>query len=261
MTNEWPTHLTEPAGGFLEADADLHGFLNLTRDLASRLDQIGELFRDYSLRNPRLSEEQKAEIEKRSERAAQDALGSWGDLIREMEYSRVVDNYLTYVAELLALLFRTRPETMKSKKQVSIEFILDHESRDDLVDTLAEDQVDRLSRAGLWELQDELQKSLGFKLFVLEDAARGAARAVAIRNLIVHKRGVVDRRFQKQLPEEDTKIGEPFPLTDLDAATAAELFQYAVRDTDPRAVEKWDLPTPLETADYFHDVPPASAAD
>jgi hypothetical protein len=99
-----------------------------------------------------------------------------------MEYTRIVDNYLTYVAELLALIFRTRPETMRSEKQVSLRVVLSHDSMDDLIATLAEQQVERLSRAGLRELHDELSKSMGFALFEEPDARDGAARAVEIRN-------------------------------------------------------------------------------
>jgi hypothetical protein len=251
MGGDWPTKLSEPAGRFFEAANDLEGFLSLTRQFAERLDQIGELTRTSRLRSSRITPEERRALEAKPGKAAQTALNQWAHLIAEMEYSRIVDNYLTYVAQLLAVIFRTRPETMRSEKQVSLRVVLGHDSMDDLIATLAEQQVEQYSRAGLRKLYDELSKSVGFALFVDDDALNAAARAVEIRNLFVHKRGIVDRRFLRQLPKEPVEIGARLALTDYDAAHAASLFTYAVRDTDVRAAEKWDLPRPLATSDYL----------
>ena len=248
---DWPEHLTEPGGRFFEATNDLDNFLGFTRQLAERHDQIMEISRQALLKGSGLTPAQRRELEERPDRAAQTALDQWADLLLEMEYSRIVDNYLAYVAELLAVVFRTRPETMRSEKQVSLRFALEHNSMDDLIDALAEQEVERFSRAGLRQLHDELTRSMGFALFVVDDAFDGAARAVEIRNLIVHKRGVVGRRFLSRLPDEPAEIGTRFTPTEYDAAFAASLFTYAVRDTDVRAAEKWDLSRPLDTSDYL----------
>jgi hypothetical protein len=251
MSATWPEGLTEPAGRFFDAANDLWSFLAFTRDLADRLDQIGEFIRASKLRDRRLTAEEKREMEEEPRQRAQQALEQWADLLAEMEYSRIVDNYVTYVTELLALVFRTRPETMRSEKQVSFQVVLEHDSMDDLIATLAERQVEQYSRDGLKKLHSGLSKAMGFGLFEEADALQNAARAVEIRNLLVHKRGVVDARFLRQLPDERVNVGDRLKLTEYDASFAASLFMHAVRDTDVRAVEKWDLPTPVAASDVL----------
>src|SRR5271157_4510607 len=53
-------------------------------------------------------------------------LGRNEALICEMAVCRVVDNYLTYVSDLLGLIFSARPETLKSSEEVTLEFVLTH---------------------------------------------------------------------------------------------------------------------------------------
>lgn len=49
-------------------------------------------------------------------------------LMAEMTPCRVVDNYLCYVTDLLSLLFRSRPECLKSSETVTLDFVLDHKT-------------------------------------------------------------------------------------------------------------------------------------
>src|SRR5262245_15493898 len=93
MNESWPERLTEPAGGFFDAANDLWSFLGFTRDLAERLDKIGEVHRAVQLQIGRLTPEQKRQLEEEPKHAAQGALENWADLVAEMEYSRIVDNY------------------------------------------------------------------------------------------------------------------------------------------------------------------------
>jgi hypothetical protein len=56
---------------------------------------------------------------------------------------RYVDNYLVYVADLIALLFRTRPEALRSSEQVSLEQVLRHRSLDDFIAWQVDERVNQ----------------------------------------------------------------------------------------------------------------------
>jgi len=69
-------------------------------------------------------------------------------LLQEMVVVRFVDNFLCYLGELLALIFGTRPETLRSSEQERIDFVLQYDSMDELRAALAEKRVERLAS---WE--------------------------------------------------------------------------------------------------------------
>ncbi len=65
-------------------------------------------------------------------------------LICEMAVCRVVDNYLIYVSDLLALIFSARPETLKSSEVVTLEFVLTNRTTPQLINAIVRRKVDRL---------------------------------------------------------------------------------------------------------------------
>jgi hypothetical protein len=70
----------------------------------------------------------------------------------EMMLSRATENFLTYVTELLTLVFRTRPETLRTSETVRLDAILKHVNMEDLIHELAERRVNQLSYQGMRDL-------------------------------------------------------------------------------------------------------------
>lgn len=69
------------------------------------------------------------EGQKSAEEAVPAAMAGGGKYLRlltEMILCRGVDNYLTYISELLALIYHTCPEAMKSNETVTYETILNY---------------------------------------------------------------------------------------------------------------------------------------
>src|SRR5690349_22958857 len=84
----------------------------------------------------------------------------FGQLFWQMIHCKVADNYLTYISELLALVFTTRPEIL-SGKQVSVESVLKARSTEALISALAEREVNELSYQGMKALSKYLEMRLG----------------------------------------------------------------------------------------------------
>jgi hypothetical protein len=82
-------------------------------------------------------------------------------LLLQLVLARSVDNFLVYIADLLALIYRTRPETLRSSESVPIELIMKHDTMDDLISTLSDMRVNELSYKGMRELSDYLRKKNG----------------------------------------------------------------------------------------------------
>lgn len=161
-------------------------------------------------------------------------------LVQQLLVSGLVDRFLTYIARLLASIFTQRPATLRSGAQVRVDYIMDHSSIEDLLRSLADDEVNRLAYTGMKDLHSELERRLGFRLFLDKDALATASLAVELRNLIVHNDGVVNRVFLHRLPSYPATLGEQVVIDrSLDAPT---FLAHAVHDIDSRAQQKFDLP-------------------
>lgn len=175
-------------------------------------------------------------------------------LLLQMTLTRGVDNYLTYLAELLALLFESKPETMRAKlgeaakrrdaqpEFVSLDVVLQHKTMDDLLDYLAERRVNELSHRGMLALDAYLSQKLGFPLFNDEASRRRAVRIVEVRNVIVHNRAAVNRLFIGRVSDDSFTLGQTIEFNVDDVFGDLDALAQSVADIDARAVEKWTLP-------------------
>lgn len=163
-------------------------------------------------------------------------------LIAEMTLCRTVDNYLTYVAALLKLVFTHRPETLKSGQKVTTKQVLNHSTIDGFVRWLADKRVYELSYQGIKELNSFFDDQLGIPLLEPEQFSE-ASRVIETRNLLVHNRGIINERFVARVGEECGALGEHVEVS-LHAATqgAMTLWTGAVR-LDERAARHFGLPT------------------
>jgi hypothetical protein len=163
------------------------------------------------------------------------------ELLLQLLSARATDNFLGYVSELMSLIFRTRPETLRSSEQVRLDVILQYSAMDELIDHLAEERVNALSYQGMRRLADHLRDRLGFQLFVDDTHLDRAVLVVEIRNLVVHKRAVIDRAFLSRVPAYLGTVGDTIAL-DVDGVFSDFKFLATrVRDIDVRAQEKFNL--------------------
>lgn len=161
--------------------------------------------------------------------------------VMEMMVVRGADNFLTYVSELLALVFTSRPETLKSGETVKLEEILKYPTMDDLVMRLAERRVERLSYQGMKDLQKDLAEKLNFEIFPTPETLSRAVRIVEIRNLFVHNRGIVNRIFLTRTGDSSLAVGSLFRLSPHSVISELEFLAKSVIDIDGRAALKFGL--------------------
>ncbi|MEK6300902.1 MAG: hypothetical protein AABO41_09295 [Acidobacteriota bacterium] len=163
-------------------------------------------------------------------------------LLIQMMLCRSVDNFLTYVSELLALTFRTRPEMLKSNETARLDLILQFKRMDDLISFLVEKRVTDLAYKGMRDLSKDLSTKIGFNLFEGEEALARAVRIIEVRNLIVHNRAIVNRLFLSRLPDFTASLGDRVDLQGNAVLDDMEFLDSSVSDIDRRAVEKFVLP-------------------
>jgi hypothetical protein len=177
---------------------------------------------------------------------AVNTLREFRQLILQTMVCRGVDNFLTYISQLLSLIFRSKPETLRSNDQIRVDFALQHTTMNDLVDALAEKKVTDLSYSGMRQLADYIGR-LGLELFADESALERAVFLIEVRNLITHNRSVVNNTFLNKLrasKEPVGKIGETLNLEVNSVFDGITFLADNVGQIDLRAASKFGLPQP-----------------
>lgn len=165
---------------------------------------------------------------------------------REIAISRYVDSYLVYIAELVGDLFRVRPEALRSEETVRLVDILQHQSLEDFIGWAADERVNRLTYDGFAKISTFVENRFGLVLVDDPDLRQRVVEAIAIRNLLVHRRGVVDARFLKSLKDEGLStekyvLGETIrPLEHFEVMVACYESVVAI---EAKAIAKFGLVT------------------
>ena len=167
-------------------------------------------------------------------------------LICEMALCRVVDNYLIYVSDLLALIFSARPETLKSSEVVTLEFVLANRTTPQLINAIVRRKVDQLSYQGMKELLDFCSTRLKFPLFKEQDDLIKAILLVETRNIIVHNRGLVNDTFLRRVKDSGLTKGHQIKLVWQEVLNYANFLSSSVANLEYEAREKFEIPQPID---------------
>jgi len=166
-----------------------------------------------------------------------------------MAFCAGVDNFLTYISEVLTLIYRTKPEALRSSQTIKTEEVLRHKCMSDLVSALAERRVYELAYKGMADLNGELSRTLGFQLFTKASELQRAVTIVELRNLAVHNRSVVNAVFLSRARLKGLKVGKEIPMNAEMLLAAVNFLGAIVTGIDERAGEKFDLPRPIHRKD------------
>ncbi len=225
-----PKPSTDAAVSFLQGGHELVHFGGFHRQLATRMDETLKIFLGDA------THEEGGKVINYTKIA-----DHYLPMMSELILTRSVDILLTYVARLMALIFTTKPETLRSKSQVEVEYILSFDSREEMLTALADDEVNRLAYLGMRQLAENLEKKLGLPLFPQKTDLGHAIDVIEARNLIVHNAGIVNRTYLKRQPHSTQQLGEQIKIASPTEAPA--FLAHAVVDIDARAIAKFGLPT------------------
>jgi hypothetical protein len=177
--------------------------------------------------------------------AADPELGfrSWFDRqMAETLLARAVDGFLTYLADMLAMVYEANPNALPAEANIPVSLALELDDREALVRELAGRRVRRLARKSADRLNKPFQ-ALQFPLYRTEGGRNALERAFARRDVIVHSRGIVDSAYLRRVPGSKSQVGEPLTLKRSWAVDdAVMLVETAVR-VDQAAVRGWDFET------------------
>ena len=236
-----PEVMTLPGWNFQREYARLFAFVVYITKLAISTDEKAQVAARalYKTEDP---EKYRASMENIEKHGATRALRKLHrSMLLEMMLSRAAENFLAYMTELLAVVFRARPETLRSSETVRLDTVLKHATMEELVHELAERRVNQLSYQGMRDLSAYLSDRLAFELFPKPEHLERAVRIVESRNLIVHNRGLVNELFLSRVPGVSAKVGERLDLDSNQIFDDLEFIALLVYEADARAIKKFKL--------------------
>lgn len=236
---------TGACDAFFRAFFEQVRFLAFIGELSEGADRTARAAADALLRTGLTKdEEERSQLKKQLERGAgaSEQLHEFEPMVRQIVLSRSVDNFLCYVSDLIALIFQTIPESFRPPDNVQWEEIAKYRGGrvDDLIASLIDRRVTSLSQEGLYELVRYLKKTFSFDLFPEETAYLRARLIVEQRNLVVHRRGIIDRHFLERVPGASGKPGDA--LDPGDVWGHMEFLAWSVIEIEERAGKQFGLP-------------------
>ncbi len=244
--SEPPDPMTRPCLVYFRHDAKFLKFSGLYAQLGLLATAMRDHAKEISIQFPNVEVEGKIA---RSFRpfldTPQEELPEHLEVLNHMTFCAVVDNYLAYVSDLLTLIFKTKPESLKSSQTLEIEEILQYASMDELVNHIAERKVNQLAYKGMEDLNRELTRSLGLTLFDEPGDLTDARGLIEMRNLIVHSRGIVNPLYLSRVHSAGPKLGEQIKVDTVLVWRAREFLSAAVSRVDRACANKFGLETSI----------------
>lgn len=119
-----------------------------------------------------------------------------GKILSRILFSSFVDNFETYLSELLYEIFLAIPETLKTKEEVTIEEVLKCSDLQEFVEYVAKKKIGKLQKGSVKGFIKENQQIKDLRVLD-EHKQNEIEKILQIRHLYSHRNGTVDEKFLK----------------------------------------------------------------
>jgi hypothetical protein len=252
--NSAPLHLhrarpkllcTEALHRFYVRHNEIFDFFFFGTMLASRADQMSYTAAEALATGGSQEDIDRFEELKKNKDRTLGALARFGHIQSENMCTRLVDNFLTYVSQLLQAVLLKKPEMLRSSEMVRLDEILRFKRFRDLIAFLADRKINELGYGGLQGIEDFVRDRTGLQLVSDQDKRSSLTIAIELRNIYTHNRGIANDLFLKRLSKVDHKfsfkLGERYHANfDTIAAFANNIFDIA-QQFDSQIAQKFGL--------------------
>lgn len=162
-----------------------------------------------------------------------------GKVLTRILFSSFVDNFETYLSELLYEIYLANPLTLKSKQEVTVEEVLNCADLEEFVQYLAKQKIGKLQKGsvkGFIKENPQIQK-----LGIIDELTQSEIEKILqIRHLYSHRNGIVDEKFLQYFGGQFTLNSEHR----ISIQKVCEIMNYLakiINDVDIAAINKFRL--------------------
>lgn len=162
-----------------------------------------------------------------------------GKVLTRILFSSLADNFETYLSDLLYEIFLASPESLKSKKQVTVKEVLDCADIQEFVYYWANKQIGKLQKGSVKGfIEDNSQiKSLNA---ISNSQQVEVEKILQIRHLYSHRNGIVDEKFLQYFSDQfEINSEHEMPISEVLEKLA--YLATVIDSIDERALEKYSL--------------------
>jgi hypothetical protein len=156
----------------------------------------------------------------------------------EFIFQKSVDNFQTYLADLLAEIFTTKPEMIPSG-EIDRKELFQPKSLAEIRINAVESLLRKLSYRNTGDLSDWLSRNFSFPLITSREDGKVVQSMVETRNMLVHNRGMQDYRYRSEFSVGDRSRGNRIDVSK--AIPTLDRLTKIAGDIDKRAAQKFGL--------------------
>ncbi|MDN3587168.1 ATP-binding protein [Pedobacter aquatilis] len=164
-----------------------------------------------------------------------------GKVLSRILFSSAVDNFETYLSDILFEIYLAKPQTLKSKQTVTIEEVLKCSDIQDFIIFWAKEKIGKLQKGsvkGFISENDQIRN-----LNVLEEITQHEIEKILqIRHLYAHRNGIVDDKFLRFFPTGNAN-GSEYQLSIDEILDKLSYIAEVVDRIDKAAIAKYNLST------------------
>lgn len=162
-----------------------------------------------------------------------------GKVLSRILFSSVVDNFETYLSDILFEIYLAKPETLKSEQMVKVEDVLNCTDIQEFITFWAKQKISKLQKGSVKGfIADNKQiKDLNVISNTIQDDVE---RILQIRHLYSHRNGIVDDKFIKYFPT-GYSYGSEHQMSIDEILDKIEYLSDIVDNIDNAAILKYSL--------------------
>jgi hypothetical protein len=122
-----------------------------------------------------------------------------GKVLTRILFSSIVDNFETYLSDILFEIYLAKPETLRSEQVVKVEDVLNCADIQEFVTFWAKQKISKLQKGSVkgFIAENKQIKDLNVVSSIVQDEIE---KILQIRHLYAHRNGIVDDKFLKYFP-------------------------------------------------------------
>ncbi len=164
-----------------------------------------------------------------------------GKVLSRILFSSIVDNFETYLSDILFEIYLAKPETLKSEQMVKVEDVLNCSDIQEFITFWAKQKIGKLQKGSVKGFIGENKQIKDLSVFdrTTEDAIE---KILQIRHLYSHRNGIVDDKFLKYFPAGYTN-GTEHQMTIDEILDTLNYLSEIIDRLDNAATQKYSLST------------------
>lgn len=162
-----------------------------------------------------------------------------GKVLSRILFGSFVDNFETYLSNLLYEIYLAKPETLKSEQQVTVKEVLDCGGIEEFIEYIAKEKISKLQKGSVKGFIKD-NKQINSLNAISTDEQNEIEKILQIRHLYTHRNGIVDEKFLKFF-KEGYKLNEEHLMSISEICSKTSYLLMVIEKVDIAAIEKYKL--------------------